>query len=276
LLDKNPTALEWLSQIGHQQDDEIDLLKGALALGALERPATYDLSAMHDAVITMKKQLAVYSDNSLEDKINALNDVLFAKADISGNYDDYDDLKNANMLDVLERKKGLPVALGILYIILAKSRKWDIEGLSFPGHFIVRLTHEGQRELIDPFNAGRILNASDLRQIIKAVMGQDQELSSSYYDAVSNRELLLRLQNNIKMRYVREENYEKALEQIEIMMLIAPDEEKLLFDAGILHYQLDNFSQAIDMLEQYKKNTKSAKEQQEASVLIYEIQKLLD
>lgn len=276
MLDKNPTALEWLSEIGHQENEDIDLLKGAIALGALERPSDYDLSKCRDDVLDMQKTLATYKCDSLEKKIDALNEVLFEKAGITGNYDDYEDLKNANMLDVLERKKGLPVALGILYIILAKSQGWDIEGLSFPGHFIVRLTHEGQRELIDPFNGGRILNASDLRQIIKAVMGQDQELSASYYDSVSSRELLLRLQNNIKMRYVRDEMYESALEQIEIMMLIAPDEEKLLFDAGILHYQLDNYSQAVDLLEQYKKRTPNAKEKQEASVLIYEIQKLIN
>lgn len=276
LIDKHPIALEWLVEIANQDDKKVDLLKGSLALAALDRPHSFDIMPFYERVIKMQDKLSTYLCRTLEEKQEALNDVLFTHAGILGNYDDYDDLRNANMIDVLERKKGLPIAVGILYILLAQSQGWDIEGLSFPGHFIVRLTDEGQRVLIDPFNGGRTLNAADLRQIVKAVMGQEQELSSSYYDPVTCRELLLRLQNNIKMRFVRDERYEQALEQVEIMMLVAPHEEKLLFDAGILHYQLDNFSQSVDLLKQYTQATSSDAERQEASILIYEIQKLID
>ena len=88
----------------------------------------------------------------------------------------YDDLRNANLMDVIDRKVGLPVALGILWLHAGRAYGGDIDGLGFPSHFLIRLAARGQRVILDVFRGGTPLSASDLRQMLKRMHGLDKEI----------------------------------------------------------------------------------------------------
>lgn len=180
-----------------------------------------------------------------------LNAVLVDRYGYRGDSESYDNLMNANLMRVIDRRRGLPVALGILYLHAARAQGWEIYGLNFPGHFLLRLDLGGQRAIIDPFNGGAERDAATLRSMLKAMAGSAAELKPEHTAPVSNRDILLRLQNNIKLRLIQEERSGDALEVVETMLMIAPDRAELWREAGILHSHFDNMRAAIMAFEHY-------------------------
>jgi len=184
-------------------------------------------------------------------QLNALRDVIGEQHGYVGDNQTYDDLQNANLIRVIERSKGIPITLAILYICVGRAQGWDICGLNIPGHFVCRIEHGGQRIIFDVFDNCRVLEASDLRMLVKRVMGDRAELSTDYFEATSNRDILIRLQNNIKHRQIEIEDYAGALMCVQRMMKIAPDEYRLLLDAGVLFAKVEQTKAAIEALEAY-------------------------
>jgi regulator of sirC expression with transglutaminase-like and TPR domain len=105
--------------------------------------------------------------------------------------------------------------------------------------------------ILDPFHSGQICGAAELRELLKAVVGGDSELSPDFYAPVSDRDVLLRLQNNLKSRLLQEKRYERAVKIVETMLMLAPDLADLWREAGMLHRQLGNMRAAAAALEQF-------------------------
>ena len=163
----------------------------------------------------------------------------------------YDDLQNADFARVLERRKGLPVALGIVYIHVARAMGEDAAGLNFPGHFLVRVGRGRDRTILDPFHAGRTCDAAQLRELLHGVRGEDAELTSEHLAEVSDSEVLLRLQNNVKLRLLKREDMDGAIAALETMLAVAPDRAELWFESGVLAAQAERPGAAIAALERF-------------------------
>src|SRR5258708_30354018 len=112
---------------------------------------------------------------------------------------------------VIDRRKGLPVALGILYIHAARAQGWDMAGLAFPGHFLVRLQDAGARLILDPFHGGKPREAAELRDLLKAITRNEAELTPAHYPPVRDPQVLLRLPNKLKLPLVQSRPLQKAL-----------------------------------------------------------------
>lgn len=244
-----------LRRIGGQADSEIDVAQAGLLLAALERPQL-GLERYYHHLSLLQRDVAELAARegaatSLEMRIAVLNAVLVERYGYSGDVETYDALQNANLMRVIDRRRGLPVALGILYLHAARTQGWAIAGLNFPGHFLLRLDLGGERRIIDPFNGGVTRGAADLRGMLKAMSGIGAELRPEHTEPVGSRDVLLRLQNNIKLRLIQEERSADALEVVETMLMIAPDRPALWREAGILHAHLDNMRAAIMAFEHY-------------------------
>jgi regulator of sirC expression with transglutaminase-like and TPR domain len=155
--------------------------------------------------------------------------------------------------------------------VLARAQGWQIDGLNFPGHFLVRLEKGSERVILDPFRGGQEMNAAELRQLLKSVIGKGAELSHNYYNAVASRDVLIRLENNLKARLIEMEEYAQAIIVVEAMEVIAPDEYRTLFDKGILYAKLGHNSQAATALEAYIAKTPDVREKQHATILLHQI-----
>ena len=127
-----------------------------------------------------------------------------------GDSETYDDLQNADLARVIERRKGLPVALSILYLHVARAQGWEAEGLAFPGHFLIRVEIDGARHVLDPFNDG-LVRAAELRALLQRVLGPQAELSPEHFDPVPDRDVLLRLENNVRLRLAKREDWAGAV-----------------------------------------------------------------
>ena len=246
-------AREILRRIGSQPDEDIDLAEAALALGALDR-ADQPLDRYRRHLAALARDMAERFDpdtDCLEARITLLHEVIIDRHGYTGDTDTYDDLQNANLLRVIDRRKGLPVALGILYLHAARSMGWSMVGLNFPGHFLVRLDVHAERAILDPFNAGQVRTAVDLRDLLKATAGTAAELEPAYYQPVGNRDILLRLQNNLKLRHLSSNDVPQALDVLDGMRLMAPKESALWRETGLLEAHRGNLEQAITALETF-------------------------
>jgi regulator of sirC expression with transglutaminase-like and TPR domain len=246
-------AKDLLRHIGTQPDEDIDLAEAALALAALDHPDV-SLQRYRDHLSLLAEQVGELNPpdaDTLEGRVTALQDVLVGRHGYEGDTLTYDDIQNANMMQVIDRKKGLPVALGILFIQTARAQGWAISGLNFPGHFLVRLEYAGERVILDPFNQGQSRSVMELRDLLKVAAGADAELTPEYYATVGNRDILLRLQNNLKLRFMKADRVDKAVEILDGMLLFAPEEAMLWREAGLLNAHIGNLNAAVGALETF-------------------------
>ncbi|MBT6285383.1 MAG: tetratricopeptide repeat protein [Rhodospirillaceae bacterium] len=241
-------AEEILREIGTRSDDDIDLAEGALALAALDRPGVA-LDRYRDHIALLADDVGDALSGKGVTLSDALNNVVLKSHGYCGDMLTYDDIQNANLMSVIDRKKGLPVALGILYLHAARAHGFAADGINFPGHFMIRIGEDGARLIIDPFNEGIERSVVDLRELLKATAGMEAELAPEHYAAVGNRDILVRLQNNIKARHERAGRPEDALRVVEGMLMFAPDMIPLWREAGVIHARIGNLGAAIEAFQ---------------------------
>jgi regulator of sirC expression with transglutaminase-like and TPR domain len=275
-------AFAYLRHAGTLDDADIDLGETALALALVFLPGVHigrfrhHLEKLaHQADEEFQSRLRLKEGDTLELRLRVLQKILHEAHGYKGDTETYDDLQNASFIRMIERRRGLPVALGLLYILLARKLGWEAEGLNFPGHFVVRLEKDGHRMLIDPFNGGAELQAADLRRFLKTVAGQKAELSHDYYKPVSNRDMLLRLENNLKSRLIENEDYAQAIIVIEAMEALAPGDHRILFDKAVIYVKLGQVNQGAAALEQYIERVPTPRDRDAARMLLAEIRTLL-
>ncbi|MEJ1993879.1 MAG: transglutaminase-like domain-containing protein [Limibacillus sp.] len=261
-----------LRDMGAGPDAGIDLAEGALLMAALHRPGR-TLEPYERHLEELSANLAASArdldaERSLEGRVEALRGLLAERHGYRGDHEDYDDPQNANLMAVMERRRGLPVALGILTLAIARAQGWAACGLAFPGHFLLRLDLGGARAVIDPFNGWQRLESAQLRDLLKAVAGLDAELTPAHYAPVENRKVLLRLQNNIKLRALQAERFEEALSCLEIMLMLAPGEGDLWRELGLVHAELGNLRAGILSLEQFLEIAPGDRQADEVSQLL--------
>ena len=265
-MNERAAAERYLTDVGAGPDEAIDLFETALALAALEHPRT-----ALESYRTHGADLVRDLGNAIARKIppaEALSEVLSAGHGYLGDTLTYDDSQNANLIRVIDRRKGLPVALGILYIHAARARGIEAEGLNFPGHFLIRIGSGADRTILDPFNAGLERNAADLRDLLKATAGLAAELEPAHYEAVGNRDILIRLQNNIKARHQRAGRIEEALRVVEGMLLFAPGVMALWREAGVFNARLGKIGAAVRAFETIAERADSAAARQDAAAIL--------
>jgi len=258
--------------------ERVDLLEAALILSILQRDEAIDLAPLHQHVMAITRDLAdlVHRRGAQPDR---MADVIASAYGYRGDSETYDDLQNADFAKVIERRKGLPVALSILYLHVARAQGWESEGLAFPGHFLIRIEIDGARHVLDPFNNGLACDAAEMRALLRRVLGPQADLSPEHFDAVPDRDVLLRLENNVRLRLARGEDWAGAARSLDRMLAIAPDRAELLFESGQINARLDKRRAAIAAFERFlATGTAQADRElrQRASVLLQELRRGLN
>lgn len=269
---------EILENYGAGKDDAIHLTDCALAMAALNSPGI-SIERYQNHIKKLIKEVGERhqslidegADDDASTQLAALKHIIADKHDYQGDEETYEDLQNVNLIRVIDRRKGMPVSLSLIYIHVGLSLGWQVDALTFPAHVVCRVDKNGVRILFDPFNRCDVLQAADLRKLLKTLVSPNAELSTQYYDASSRREILIRMQNNIKLRQIESEDYLGALQTVDVMRMLAPDEYRLLFDAGVLYARTNQGEAAIDALEDYIDRTPNIEDQHDALVLLQQI-----
>ena len=205
-----PDPWRWLCEA---QDDQISLLDASLLIAMDEYP-TLDVAAVRSQFAQLAQAADIAADGQSEPlaRLKSLNHFLFETQGFTGNFLDYYNPRNSYLNDVLERKLGIPISLAVIYIELGRSLGVDLSGVSFPGHFLVRVPVEGGLIIIDPFNRGKSIGAD-------------------------NKTVLIRMLNNLKSLYRGEKDSVRALRVVHrlVQMTGSVYERR---DRGLLYIEL--------------------------------------
>lgn len=274
---------DFIEALGTLPDEQIDPGPAALMIAALDQPGISLERFFHHLNVlvseTAERFDVLIQNGAVDDagtRLAALKHVICESHGYAGDTDSYNDLQNASLIRVIERGRGIPITLSILYIHVGRALGWSISGLNIPGHFVCRIEKGAERLIFDPFNSCALLGAPGLRALVKKALGPDAELSTDYYDPCSNREILIRLENNIKYRQIEVEDYQGALKTVELMRKIDPKEYRLLLDAGVLYARLELPKRAIELLGEYIKAAPNNRDRAEAELLLLQLSDTLN
>ena len=233
------TALE---AIGQLPDGEIDLAEAALQLARADAPeadwqaARAHLSELARGAVELAAEIEEFD---IGGRARALRKLLVSVHGYEGDAFTYDDLANANLIHVIERRRGLPVALGILWLHCAHAAGWGAHGIDFPGHFLIGLAGRKAQVVMDPFSGGTSLDSDDLKTLFRQVAGEGAKPPPGILRPMQRRAILLRLQNNIRSRQLQAGHLRDALACTETMLAIAPDNTSLQEEAAELRARLN-------------------------------------
>lgn len=263
---------EELRCLATQPDETIDLGEAALALAAYERPSVR--RDIYPAVLAALRQAVAAQAGDAADaatRAAALTGVVVGEYRFRG--DDRDEtIDGLDLMRAIDRRRGPALTLGILYLHIARALGWAMEPLSFPGHFLLRLDDaDGHRIILDAFDGTLLLDAAELRARLKALVGHEAELAPEHYAPLSNRAVLLRLQNGIKFRLLREGRLERALRTVEAALLFAPEHLPLWREAGMMHLRLGDLPSAIAALEEFVARAPDSVARHRIGVLLQEL-----
>jgi regulator of sirC expression with transglutaminase-like and TPR domain len=198
-------------------------------------------------------------DASTEDRVIELNDFLFAELGFRGNIDDYYDPRNSYLNEVLDRRMGIPITLAVLYMEIGRRIELPLSGVSFPGHFLVRLPMRGGMLVLDPFSGGAPQSEDELRARLRRVIpaGASDGVPVSelpldpFLEPAGNRQILARLLRNLKGVYRDRDEPARLLEVLTRMIAVAPDDATGLRDRGFVYERLECWRPALQDLAEY-------------------------
>lgn len=238
-----------LDAIGLLPDTEIDIADAALQFARVGAPEADWEAARAQLSVIARDAVTLSSATSLRDKADALADLLFAHHGFHGDTETYDDLANANLIRVLERRRGLPVALGVIWLHAARAAGWAAHGVDFPAHFMIALQGKSTQMVLDVFHGGVAMGADELRDLLKRIEGGNAELRPGLLLPMNARQVLMRLQNNIVGRRLQAGDLDGALACVEDMLRAAPDYAELWRQAGLMNQRLDRIGAALQCYE---------------------------
>jgi regulator of sirC expression with transglutaminase-like and TPR domain len=244
-----------LDAAGQLPDAELDLAAVALQFARIDAPeADWRAAQAKLSEIARRAVEGAAADPAADRgdttrRASTLAALMHGEFGLVGDAETYEDMANANLIRVLERGRGLPVALGILWLHAAEAAGWGAHGVDFPGHFLLALESPRGQVVVDVFAGGVPLSAPELRALIKRVEGPRAELRPGLLAPMPRRAVLLRLQNNIKLRRLRANDVEGALLCAQDMLRLAPDHAALWREAGLMQHRLERIGAALVSLD---------------------------
>ena len=234
---------------------KIDLAEAAL-LCAQDSYPDLDIRSQLDALEALAARLRsrLPADFSVTHRLVALNNYLFSELGFSGDAETYYDPRNSFLNDVIERKTGIPITLSILYLEIGQRLGLKLKGVSFPGHFLVKVRVSGGELVLDPFAGGRSLSEEDLRARLAQFTDPDtaKELPlEDFLEAATPRQILARLLRNLKGIYLEAKQFDKALGVMNRLVILLPDVPEERRDRGLVYARLECPRAAQEDLSHY-------------------------
>lgn len=268
----NPTPRDRLAEVAARPDAEIDLAAAALLIAAEEYPqlrlAPYlrRLDLLADRV---GDRLAGETAPALV--LQELCRVLFQDEGFRGNADAYYDPRNSFLNDVLDRRLGIPITLGIVMLEVGWRVGLPLSGINFPGHFLVRYDGEVARLLIDPFDAGRVRWEDEGQELLDRVYGGMVRMREEFLQPASRPDILARVLTNLKGIYLNTRDDARALSTVERILLFRPGAAVELRDRGLLLARTGRTDEAVADLARYLDFAPAAPDAQRVRSLIRDL-----
>jgi len=205
----------------------------------------------------VQRRIKDTSDSSQLACIKAVNEYLFDELHFVGNREKYEDPRNSCLNEVLDRRTGIPITMCVVYMEVARRAGLHIDGVNFPGHFLVRCPEVRPRGssglIIDPFHRGALLSEHDCRLLLQRQVGSEVAFSRSLLAPTTRLQILVRMLINLKRIYVHMRSFPQARDVTELLLAMTPSALSELRDRGLLAYHLNDVTGALRDLQTYLK-----------------------
>lgn len=236
-----------LFELARQPNAEWDLGYGALLIAAAEYPdldVAFYLSRLdelgHKAVVRIPKT------GDWAERLSAFNDFLFLEEGFQGNEGDYFDPKNSYLNDVLDDRVGIPISLAVVMMEVGRRAGFNFQGVSFPGHFLVKMPVPGGEVVLDPVHGGVALTAEQLEgRLADLYPDPPRPDLADVLGTADKPEILCRILRNLKRYYLHEEANEKALCAMDQLLVLNPDNLTEQRDRGEHYLRMEAFRAAL-------------------------------
>lgn len=238
-----------------RQDDSIPLFETALSIGQDMYPAL-DFASYQMELDTLALQLLkrIPVDASHIQKLRMLNHLFFKELGFAGNLNNFYDADNSYVHRVMATRRGIPISLAIIYMELGQQIGLDIKGVSFPGHFLMKLAMQSGEIILDPIN-GSSLSRGELEERIEPYLEQHGELDdmplAAYLRAAHAREIIERMLRNLKAIFMDAQRWQRVLDVQQRLIILLPDDISERRDRGLTYAQLAKPQAALADLEAY-------------------------
>ena len=276
-------ALEAFAELVRRDDAKIDLARCCLLIAEDAYPGLdveHYMAELERLALRLRADLSQTAD--VEERVMALNQFLFDELGYRGNVDEYYDPRNSYLNEVMERKTGIPITLAILYMELGRRIGLPLEGVSFPGHFLVRLRLRGRMLVLDPFGGGAPQSEAELYERLKRVIPEGStggvpvgELPlDQFLEPATHRQVLARVLRNLKGIYRDSDKPERLLEVLNRILVLNPQARAELRDRGLLYQRMEAYRAAYQDLSEYLEREPDAAEFDEIRARVMDLRTL--
>ena len=238
-----------------QQDASFPLFEAALTIEQDEDPHL-DLVASQAELdmLAAKLQKRLPADASHIQKLRVLNHFFYRELAFGGNVNNYYDPDNSYLHRVIANRRGIPISLAVIYMELADYIGLEIKGISFPGHFLMKLSVQSGEIIIDPFN-GASLSREELEERLEPFLAEHADQPdmplSAYLQPAQPREILVRLLRNLKSLFSDQQSWHSLLAVQKRLVILLPEEITEVRDRGLAYARLEDTLAALPDLEAY-------------------------
>jgi len=235
-----------------QADEEVNLARAALMVAREEYPQLSEERHLGQLDLLAEETRDRLNDENapllvLHELLNSLHE----RQGFRGNREAYYDPRNSFLNDVLDRRLGIPLTLGIVVLEVGWRLGLPLEGVNFPGHFLVRFKGDAFNLLVDPYDGGAVRFEDEAQELLDRVYGGMIRVHDSFLKAATKREMLVRLLMNLKSLYLNVQDHPRALSVVERILLIRPIAAGEIRDKGVILARLGRKGEALEQLKAY-------------------------
>ena len=256
-----PTPLSYFASLV-QSDDQFPLLEAAASLAQDEEP-TLDVQQVLDDVARLVKRVKARMPEAADDltRLANLTQVFYKDLGFGMNANDYYAPENSYIFDVLRTRRGIPISLAVIWLELAQALDLQAQGISFPGHFLVKVALEGGLVVLDPLT-GESLGLDSLSERLSPYRAPEDQFAAPdldegetplglYLQACPPRDMLARMLRNLKEIFRSQEDWPRMLQVLERLVILLPEAWDERRDRGLVHAELGHVHEALQDLRQY-------------------------
>jgi len=241
-----------LTQLLGLHDDSVTLDVATLQLATIEYPEVTTepfLELLDSHANELGERVEGMSEG--EEFVGAMNEYFFDELGFEGNKEDYYDPANSCLNEVLTRRKGIPITLSVVCMEIARRLERPLFGVALPGHFILKFDDGAFAAFIDPFNAGQLLGESECFDLARQASGVEIPRDESLLQPAANRQIVVRMLNNLRSAYIMREQPRKLLKVLDLLIQSDPNSAEEYRQRGLVRARLDMMVPARQDLEKY-------------------------
>ena len=272
-----PAVQRRLAEILHTSDEGVRLAEAALWVAKVHYPdldVNEYLRQLDQWGQAVRARLA--EQPSAEELVLALNGFLFEELGFDGNLEAYYDPRNSYLNEVMDRRLGIPITLSVVYLDVGRSIGLPLEGVAFPGHFLVKFAVEQGEVVLDPFSHGVSLTEENLDELLGRLELERPVPTPSLAELLSTadaRDVLARMLRNLKGIYLHQGDRQRALAVTDLLVAVRPDQGRELRDRAALYQQLECFAPALADYQRYLDLVPEAEDAEDVRGRIIDLQR---